>query len=322
MSPFHRFIYDQRHILILWVLETVLFLLYLIPNIPYVQDWLYPVILNFILLLLYLAYAYRKYKKQEEDIEIFQRIHDHSLSWNKRDELWMQTVQDIGQEAGDEITKMQDSWNELEDMMLLWIHQAKLPLSVLHLMAEEETVDQKELKSQIFRLEQYNKMALVCTKMADTQTDFVFEDVEIEEMIREVIRNFSGEFIRRRIALDFDISKGSIITDKKWFSFAVEQILSNALKYARHQIRIYLKDDVLHIEDDGIGIEPRELERILQKGYTGINGHQKSESSGLGLYLTQKVLYQLNHPFQIKSIPNQKTDVQILLLPDRPQYIE
>lgn len=322
MSPFHRFIYDQRHVLIIWGLEMVIFLLFLIPNIPYVQDWMYPIGLNIILILLYLIYASIRYKKQEEDIEVFQNIHDYSLSWNKRDELWAKSVEDVQKEANDEMIQMQESWTELEDLMLLWIHQAKLPISVLHLMAEEENVDQKELKSQIFRLEQYNKMALVCTKMADTQTDFVFEEADIETLVREVIRNFSGEFIRRKISLDFEIRKGKIITDKKWLSFAVEQILSNALKYARHQIKIYYEQDVLHIEDDGIGIEQRELQRILQKGYTGINGHKKEESSGLGLYLTQKVLQDLNHPFKIESQPGIKTDIQITLKSDKSLFIE
>ena len=51
--------------------------------------------------------------------------------------------------------------------------------------------------------------------------------------------------------------------------------------------------EVLLIEDTGIGIAPEDLPRIFEQGYTGYNGRQDKKSTGIGLYLCQKIAGQL-----------------------------
>ena len=59
-----------------------------------------------------------------------------------------------------------------------------------------------------------------------------------------------------------------MLTDGKWLSFVVEQVLSNALKYtpAGGEIRIFQDPaETLVIADTGIGIAPEDLPRIFDK---------------------------------------------------------
>lgn len=77
---------------------------------------------------------------------------------------------------------------------------------------------------------------------------------------------------------------GTVLTDKKWFSFVLEQILTNAAKYTlRGTVRVYLaKDspDTLVVEDTGLGIRAEDLPRIFERGFTGYNGAAASAVQG------------------------------------------
>ncbi len=77
----------------------------------------------------------------------------------------------------------------------------------------------------------------------------------------------------------------TVLTDEKWLSFAIEQMLANALKYTREGggIRIYAEGEALCIEDTGIGIAAEDLPRVFEKGYTGCNGRTDKKSTGIGL---------------------------------------
>lgn len=69
-------------------------------------------------------------------------------------------------------------------------------------------------------------------------------------------------FIRKNISLHLTETPCTVLTDEKWFTFVLEQLLSNSLKYtpAGGSISIYLdpqEDKSLVIEDTGIGIRAR-----------------------------------------------------------------
>lgn len=69
---------------------------------------------------------------------------------------------------------------------------------------------------------------------------------------------------------------------------------------------------MLVIEDTGIGINSSDLPRICEKGYTGYNGHDDKLSTGIGLYMCNKILDQLSHSMEIESEEGKGTKVSIL----------
>ena len=92
------------------------------------------------------------------------------------------------------------------------------------------------------------------------------------------------------------------MTDEKWLCFAIEQILSNAIKYTpAGKISVYEQDGELIIADTGIGIAPEDLPRVFEKGYTGYNGRTNQKSTGIGLYLCKRILTELGHSITITS---------------------
>ena len=111
-----------------------------------------------------------------------------------------------------------------------------------------------------------------------------------------------------------EIQDQKILTDEKWLTFVIEQILSNAVKYARGgEISIYTEDKTLVIADDGIGIAEEDLPRIFEKGFTGYNGRADKKSTGIGLYLCKKIMDKMGHKIWIDSEVGKGTRVYLEL---------
>ena len=65
------------------------------------------------------------------------------------------------------------------------------------------------------------------------------------------------------------------------------------------------------IADSGIGIQPEDLPRVFENGFTGYNGREDKKSTGIGLYLCRQVMDRLNHSISIASRPGSGTLVRL-----------
>ena len=105
----------------------------------------------------------------------------------------------------------------------------------------------------------------------------------------------------------------TVVSDEKWLSFVVGQILSNALKYTNEgSVTISVEEPkTLCISDTGIGIASEDIPRIFEKGYTGSNGRKDKRASGLGLYLCKQICHQLGVGISVVSKVEAGTTVRI-----------
>ena len=73
-------------------------------------------------------------------------------------------------------------------------------------------------------------------------------------------------------------------SDKKWVTFALTQIIDNAIKYSKDngKIIIRISQASIEISDDGSGILEEDLPRIFEEGFTGFNGHEHQKSYRIG----------------------------------------
>ena len=89
----------------------------------------------------------------------------------------------------------------------------------------------------------------------------------------------------------------------------IEQILNNALKYARGKdiwITFDQQQHVLTIRDNGVGISQADL-KIFDKGYSGYNGRLNANSSGIGLFIVKHISQHLHHYVDVQSELNKGT---------------
>ena len=185
----------------------------------------------------------------------------------------------------------------------LWAHQIKTPIASMRLTLEgEDSPLSRRLTSDLFRIEQYAEMVMTYLRLDFDTTDYLLREYDADELVKKSVRSFSGEFINKRLSLDYSPLNISVITDEKWFCFVLEQLLSNAVKYTvKGGIRIYLKDGLLCVEDSGMGIAAEDIPRIFEKGYTGTTGRSDRHSSGIGLYLCRRICKNLNISLSVHS---------------------
>ncbi len=214
---------------------------------------------------------------------------------------------------------------EMSDYYSMWVHQIKTPIAAMHVLQqtlEEEYPEEKyikEIKLELFKIEQYVEMVLTYLRMGEMSGDLKFEKYSLDAIVRQVIRKYSQMFILRKIHLQYAKTSQYIVTDEKWLQFVLEQVLSNALKYTkdRGMIFIYTEEKenkkCLVIEDSGIGIQAEDLPRVFEKGFTGYNGRADKKSTGIGLYMCKKIMERLNHQIWIESEVDKGTKVYLAL---------
>ena len=207
---------------------------------------------------------------------------------------------------------------DLSDYYGMWAHQIKTPIAAMHILlqsVEDENPalpELKEMKMELFKMEQYVEMVLVFLRLDSSTTDYVIRSHSLDDIVRPAVRKFAGEFIRRRLRLDYQPLDRTVVTDAKWLGFVVEQVLSNALKYTvSGSVTIAMDGDDLCIRDTGMGIAPEDLPRIFDRGFTGLNGRRDTRASGIGLYLCRRICRSLGHTIRASSVPNQGTEIRI-----------
>ena len=195
-----------------------------------------------------------------------------------------------------------------------WVHQIKTPIAAMNMLLQQnDTKENRDLRVQLFRIEEYVEMVLHYSRLEEGGQDFVFEKYDLDNLLRQCIRKYAPLFVQKRLALQYEGIHQEILTDRKWFCFVVEQLLSNAVKYTPSgTITIDISGDGrLRISDTGIGISPEDVPRVFEKGYTGYNGREQQKSTGIGLYLCKQVTEQLGHSLELSSKVAEGTTVTI-----------
>lgn len=197
-------------------------------------------------------------------------------------------------------------YDEASDYFAMWAHQIKTPITAMSLaMQSGDFPEKEEFAEYLQRIEQYVEMALCYVHLDSDESDLVIKAHSLNGIIKQVLRKFSKQFIRRRLTLIYDMPDINVLTDEKLLLFVIEQLISNSLKYTKHgSIEITLEtpgEPVLLIRDTGIGIAPEDLPRIFERGFTGQNGRSDKRATGIGLYLCRRICERLGHTLTARS---------------------
>ena len=204
---------------------------------------------------------------------------------------------------------------EQAEYYTLWVHQVKTPIAAMRLLLENADVPEKgALQRELFSVEQYADMALRYAKLDDPAADLIPEPCDVGDCVREAVKKFAVAFVYRRLYADVQPMSLTVVTDRRWFLFVLEQILSNAVKYTVHGgVTVSLDGSVLTVRDTGVGIRAEDLPRVFDKGFTGLNGRLDTRASGIGLYLTKRVCGLLGISVSIDSVFGEGATVRLTL---------
>lgn len=205
---------------------------------------------------------------------------------------------------------------ELQEYFLIWIHQIKTPITAGKLICDSDIENEnvKNIKKELIYIEDYTNMALSYLKMANHNTDMDISLVNLDDIIKPLIKKYAILFISNNIKLEYEKLNVKVITDSKWCMVVIEQLLSNAIKYTKNgivSISFNEKENYLEIKDNGIGIKDSDLPKIFDKGYSGFNGRQNQKSTGIGLFLVKQILDKLGQNVKLESKLGEGTSVKV-----------
>lgn len=314
MKRFLRYMYDFRGVCIWAVLSGAVFAaVFALYGIRMEAAW-YPILITALFGMIMLAAGFVRYDKRRRNMErilssdgIFP---DAADILPKAESLEEEDYHELLGKMEAAFRKKKGEWDalrrDMDDYYATWVHQIKAPIAVMKVMLQQEdTPENRELSAELFRVEQYAEMALCYVRLGEGASDLVIQEYALDTIIRKAVRKYAGQFIRRRIRLVYEGTAVRVITDEKWLSFIIEQLLSNAVKYTSEgSVTIAVEDGKkLSVTDTGIGISPEDMPRIFEKGYTGYNGRLDKKSTGIGLYLCRKAAEKLGHVLTAESEP-------------------
>lgn len=306
-------------ILVIFILLIVDITLFLDPNLSESIDTLiYINMLSILTTIIFIIMGYSRYKRK-----LNQFIHNIKENSNMEDNYIDKEIKSIIEEKKEEVDSLRNELEEINDYMTNWIHEVKIPISVLQMIGKRiNEVDSsreisKQINSQVSRIDKLVEQAMYSSRAGNYNSDFLINEVDLGQVVKEVIKKNKYQFIYNKIDLQVSEINKTILTDKKWITHIIELILDNAIKYSDvgGKIEVYLKENKkgceLHIKDYGMGIVPQDIDRVFDKGFTGENGRKRTKSTGMGLYISKKILNKLSHDINVISKAHEFCDVYI-----------
>lgn len=179
------------------------------------------------------------------------------------------------------------------------------------------------------KVENYIEQALFYARSSTVEKDYYIKKCSLQEIVNEAIKKNKSALMQEKTRVHLHDLEIEVNTDSKWIVFIVNQILQNSSKYRKQEsdleIEIYAKQGkenvILVMKDNGIGIKKGEIMRVFEKGFTGTNGRMANKkSTGIGLYLCQKLCDKLGIAIELNSVQNEGTEVRLVF--PKSSYVE
>ena len=248
---------------------------------------------------------------EEEDFFIGERIND--------------IFRTLSRDMHENVKYYRNIQEEYREYIETWVHEIKTPIASAKLLIENNNNEvTRKIDMQIDKIENFVEQVLYYSRSDEVGKDFIIKEINLNEIVKKVIKRNFKDFISKKIKLQLEPIDETVFSDTKWIEFILNQILGNSIKYSKAEgslIKIEAKSIdnfvVLTIEDNGVGIIDRDIERVFDKGFTGENGRKFGKSTGMGLYLCKKLCDKLSLGLKIQSEEGKGTKVSIIFSNDR-----
>ncbi|WP_195955266.1 sensor histidine kinase [Clostridium saudiense] len=220
----------------------------------------------------------------------------------------------------EKVKHYKDEQIEYREYIETWVHEIKTPIASAKLILENDNSNLSErINYEMKRVEGFIEQVLYYARSSDVSKDYIIKEFSLRSVVMKSVKSNSRDFINKNIKLDIRGIEGNIFSDEKWVEFIINQIIINAMKFSipnEGKVSIYSKVNenniILTIEDNGVGINEKDIDRVFEKGFTGENGRKFGKSTGIGLYLCKKLCDKLGIGISLNSKENIGTKVNIV----------
>jgi len=211
-------------------------------------------------------------------------------------------------------------------------HEFRTPLSVLKGMMEvlirkprSETEYKKRIGICIEEVDILNDMVeqlLILTRYEDNRQSLHYKTLPVESLVNNCVGPYCDAMLENKMECKISIQPENISlrTDEYLFSTVLNNLISNAVKYANEgglfEIKGYQKDAdyTIEVHNTGGGIPPEELEHIFEKFYRSYTpGKTEIKGFGLGLAIVKRFCDLLDITIEIASVPDKSTVAKLTI---------
>ncbi|WP_042146518.1 sensor histidine kinase KdpD [Paucisalibacillus sp. EB02] len=220
----------------------------------------------------------------------------------------------------DELNRLVDTFEEkhrlaknMEENVKLTIaglsHDLRTPLTSIHGYVQllHATTDDKKQTDYLMIIEHAVKRLLEMTdqfydlaQVETNQKQLTFVSMSLANLVEDIFLSFYAQLLEKNIEVHFpeEVSQSQVITDKVMLTRVLQNIVQNILRYAKSEVVIsyqsegdYLK---LSVKNDIMAESEIAVEKVFMRFYTEVTSRTNTEASGLGLYLSKKLVEKMN----------------------------
>ncbi|CAN1511148.1 BaeS Signal transduction histidine kinase [Flavobacteriaceae bacterium] len=249
-------------------------------------------------------------------------LKDRIILPHNKDELYLlsKTINDLLDRIGNAVEREKQFTSDAS-------HELRTPLTVLKgtlevLIRKPRTQGEYEEKinfsiSEVNRLNNLVDQLLLLARFENQKKSLRIEKVYLNAIILDVLALYSSKIIDKKIDILYEFSNDYFVkSDNYLVSIIVSNVISNAIKYSNPKGKISINisksgsKTICSISDNGIGIAPEDLDKILNPFFrSNPTLHPEIKGSGLGLSIVEKITQLLTIEFKIKSELNKGTQV-------------
>jgi len=249
---------------------------------------------------------------------------DYSVEFNHMTRLITKIAQIIikkDKNKAEHTRILEESNRQKDDIISAIAHEFKNPIAIINGYVEtliddeniNKTIQRKFLKkiakngTKLSALIDTLRLAM---KLESNQESITTSSLNLTQLAHECVENLQEKYKYKKVIFTSDDTV-IIQANEGLLSVAITNLVENAFKYSEDEVHIDISKESLSVSDTGIGISPKDLEKITHKFYR-INTNTWNNSLGLGLFLVQRVVELHHFKLQVQSVENRGSTFTIL----------
>ncbi len=276
----------------------------------------------------YIALEYIKHKKYFGEIDsLLEKLDKKYLipemlkeAESVQGEKFNSILKELSRDMYEHVKYYKDLQEDYREYLEAWVHEIKTPIASSKLIIENNQNEvTNKIDFQIDKIERFVEQVLYYSRSNNAYKDYIIKQISLGDIVKNIVKRNYRDFIHKKIRININDIEENVYSDGKWAEFIINQIIVNSIKYSSNrdpQINISsmkkANSVMLFIEDNGVGIIEKDIDRVFEKGFTGENGRRFSKSTGMGLYLCEKLCLKLGLKISIDSEVNKGTKVTLI----------
>ncbi len=147
-------------------------------------------------------------------------------------------------------------------------------------------------------------------RLSDGQMELKREPFQVSEIVGTCVGRALPLAERKNIRIQTQELEGALEGDRELMEYAIYNLLTNAVKYSPPdtEITVACRTDAAHlrlsIQDQGIGMDAKELRQIFQKFYRTKRAEASGEAgTGIGLSIVEQIVHYHGGKMEVTSEP-------------------